>query len=98
MKWGKDMNRKVLDYDGNIMLVEIELKKDEVGDMHSHEPVQFTYVLEGKFEFVKGKEKIVVSKGDTLYFESGVEHGVLCLEDGKLLDVFNPIREDLLEG
>lgn len=90
------MNRKILEYDDNIMLVEVHFEKNETGVRHKHQNIQMTYILKGKFEFEKGSEKIIVTEGETLYFPSNIEHGVLCLEEGSLLDIFNPIREDFL--
>ena len=37
-----------------------------------------------------------VSKGDTLLKQDGVMHGCTCLEDGILIDIFTPMREDFL--
>ncbi len=34
------------------------------------------------------------SADDTLLKEDGVIHGCTCLESGKLLDIFTPMRED----
>ena len=38
-----------------------------------------------------------MKKGDSVYMPSNVEHGVTALEDGKLVDVFNPMRQDFLK-
>ena len=66
-------------------------------DFHHHEHLQITYVAEGSFEFTIGGETKVVKKGDSVYMPSNVEHGVTALEDGKLVDVFNPMRQDFLK-
>ena len=34
--------------------------------------------------------------GDTLLKQDGVMHGCTCLEDGILIDIFTPMREDFL--
>ena len=54
-------------------------------------------MAEGSFEFTIGGETKVVKKGDSVYMPSNVEHGVTALEDGKLVDVFNPMRQDFLK-
>ena len=41
-------------------------------------------------------EMTTIGPGDTYYVRTGVEHGVVALEDGILLDVFTPQREDFL--
>ena len=56
-----------------------------------------TYIAEGSFEFTIGGETKIVNKGDSVYMPSNVEHGVTCLEEGKLVDVFNPMRQDFLK-
>ena len=55
-----------------------------------------TYVASGKFEFTIDGEVHTVSKGDTLLKQDGVMHGCTCLEDGILIDIFTPMREDFL--
>ena len=37
-----------------------------------------------------------VSKGDCVLMPPGAEHGTVCLEAGKLVDVFQPIRDDFI--
>ena len=37
-----------------------------------------------------------VEKGDTLLKTDNVEHGCVCLEEGILLDIFTPYREDFV--
>ena len=36
------------------------------------------------------------SAGDTLLKADGVIHGCTCLESGKLLDLFTPMRENFV--
>ena len=52
---------------------------------------------QGSFEFTIGDETKIVNQGDSVYMPSGVTHGVTCLEEGILCDVFNPMREDFLK-
>ena len=91
------IKRKILAYNDNIMMVEAEFEKGAIGTMHSHPHEQCTYVLEGAFEFNIGGVKKVVRTGDTMYKEPHVVHGAVCIEKGKLLDVFTPHREDFLK-
>jgi transcriptional regulator with XRE-family HTH domain len=39
-----------------------------------HEGEEFLHILEGVLEFTFGGERYVVNPGDSLYFDSGVEH------------------------
>ncbi len=53
-------------------------------------------MVSGKFEFTIGDEKNVVTAGDTMLKKDGIEHGCVCLEEGVLLDIFSPMREDFV--
>lgn len=54
------------------------------------------FIAKGSFEFTIGDETKVVNQGDSVCMPSGVTHGVTCLEEGILCDVFNPMRKDFL--
>lgn len=90
------VTRRILAYTDTLMCVENEFETGAVGAMHGHEHIQITYVVSGRFSFTIGDETREVCAGDTLLKEDGVLHGCTCLEAGKLLDVFNPMREDFL--
>ena len=91
------VTRKILCYSDELMMCKKKKKKGSKGNFHHHEHLQITYVAEGSFEFTIGGETKVVKKGDSVYMPSDVEHGVTALEDGKLVDVFNPMRQDFLK-
>jgi quercetin dioxygenase-like cupin family protein len=93
---GKGLQRKVLAYHENLMMVEVYFEKGAVGEMHSHPHEQITYVLEGEFEFTIDGKKQIVKAGDSMFKESNVLHGAICLKKGKLLDIFSPHRADFL--
>ena len=94
---GNGVVRRVLAYSDDVMCVENRFEKGAVGSLHHHPHTQITYVVSGKFEFTIDGETRVVTAGDTLLKEDGVVHGCTCLEAGKLLDIFNPMREDFLQ-
>lgn len=89
--------RKILSYNDNLMVVEASFETGAIGTMHSHPHEQCTYILEGSFEFTIGDEKRVVRAGDSMYKEPDIVHGAICLEKGKLLDIFTPHRADFLK-
>ena len=93
---GKGVKRRILAYSKDAMCVENTFKKGSIGAMHNHPHTQITYVASGKFEFTIDGEVHTVSKGDTLLKQDGVMHGCTCLEDGILIDIFTPMREDFL--
>jgi quercetin dioxygenase-like cupin family protein len=54
-------------------------------------------VLQGRFELTLGNDKTTLETGDTYHVPSNTVHGVVALEDGVLLDVFTPQRQDFLD-
>ena len=90
------VERFVKSYTDELMVVENHFKKGAVGALHSHPHTQITYVVSGKFEFTIGDEKNIVQAGDTLLKKDGIIHGCVCLEEGILLDIFSPMREDFV--
>jgi len=93
---GSGVQRKILGYDKNIMLVLAKFDKDGVGYVHQHPHRQVTYVAKGKFEVQIKNEKKILTQGDCFYIPPDTDHGAVCLEEGLLIDVFNPYREDFL--
>ncbi|MCX7984187.1 MAG: cupin domain-containing protein [Bacteroidetes bacterium] len=95
---GSGLRRKILGYDEQLMMVCVEFSTaGAVGALHKHVHRQVTYVAEGVFEVTIGMEKQVLRKGDSFFVPPNVEHGVVALEGGMLIDVFTPAREDFLK-
>lgn len=93
---GPGVEKRVLAYTDNLMCVENRFQKGAVGKLHSHPHTQLTYVAQGEFSFTIGEVTRIVRKGDTLLKENGIVHGCTCLEEGVLVDIFTPMREDFL--
>ncbi len=89
--------RKVKGYLDDLMLVELHWKAGQVGALHTHPHRQCTYVLSGAFESDVGGAKQVLHPGDCVYTAGDQEHGLVALEDGAILDIFTPIRDDFLK-
>ena len=84
-----------------MMIAHVYLKKGDEVPQHSHENEQITYVLEGALRFwlgSEGDEEIVVRAGEVLVIPSNLEHRALAMEDTLDVDVFNPPRQDWLDG
>src|SRR5699024_4676136 len=90
--------RSVTVYNENLMGVKVrffELTNEK--NIHSHDHEQLTLVTKGSFKFYRDDEEIVVTEGDSLLFESNVDHGCIPLEiNSELFDVFSPLRTDFL--
>jgi quercetin dioxygenase-like cupin family protein len=84
-----------------MMLAHVYLKKGSIVPRHAHENEQLTYILEGALRFklgLEGTEVIVVRAGEVLVIPSNVPHEAEALEDTLDVDVFNPPRQDWLDG
>ncbi|GLQ55761.1 cupin domain-containing protein [Devosia nitrariae] len=93
---GNGNRRRVLIHTPDLMQVEFGFDKGAVGALHSHPHVQVSYVAEGRFEVTIDGKTQVVDKGGSFIVPSGLEHGVVALEAGRLIDVFMPHRADFL--
>lgn len=89
--------RKIMTYNDHLMLVKVAFEKGGVGSLHHHPHLQMSYIAEGVFDVSIGEEKKVLHAGDVFFVPSGEVHGVVCLEKGLLIDVFNPARKDFLK-
>lgn len=92
------VTRKILCYSEELMMCEITFEKGAKGNFHTHPHLQITYIAEGSFSFTIGEETKTVTKGDSVYMPANINHGVTCLEAGKLVDVFSPMRKDFLKS
>lgn len=91
------VTRRILTYSDQLMMCEITFEKGAKGNFHRHPHEQITYIAKGAFSFTIDGETKVVKAGDSVLMPSNAEHGVTCLEEGILVDVFNPKREDFLK-
>lgn len=95
---GEGVQRKILGHDSELMMVCVKFRKGSIGPVHKHPHRQVTFVEGGSFEVQIGREKKVLKTGDCFFVPPDVDHGVVALEDGGLVDVFAPGREDFLAG
>jgi quercetin dioxygenase-like cupin family protein len=93
---GEGVRRKILGYDQSLMMVMVEFRKGAAASLHRHMHRQVTLVERGSFEVQIGPEKKVLSRGDSFLVPPDVEHGVVALQDGCLVDVFTPMRAEFL--
>ena len=91
------MNRQIMGYDSDIMLVKVDFDKGGIGEPHTHPHQQVSYVVSGKFEVTIDGKMELLSEGDAFLIPSNALHGAVCVEAGTLIDTFSPRREDFLE-
>jgi len=94
---GAGISRKIITYDESLMLVKVIFEKGSVGAVHQHYHTQISYVEKGSFEVMINGEKKVLGIGSSFYVPPNIPHGVYCLEEGVLLDMFSPMREDFIK-
>ncbi len=95
---GGGVTRRILAHDKDLMVCLLHFNKGSIGALHSHPHTQSTFIKSGAFEFEVDGVKKVVRAGDTLYKQPGVIHGCVCLEEGELIDIFTPQRDEFLEA
>lgn len=85
----------------NMMIAHVYLKKGGVVPLHSHHNEQLTYVLEGALRFLLGENEdreVIVRAGEVLTIPPHLPHSAVALEDTLDVDIFNPPRQDWLDG
>ena len=90
------VRRRILQAQGRLMLMEVQFAADAAGYVHNHIHEQISYCITGKFEYSLDGRVHVLSAGESIYVPSNARHGAKALETGTLIDVFTPLREDLL--
>ena len=90
------VRRQVLGHDPQLMMVRVTFESGAVGYVHSHPHRQVTYVERGRFRFMLDGRTTEMLAGDCWFVPPHVPHGAEALEEGVLIDVFTPAREDLL--
>jgi quercetin dioxygenase-like cupin family protein len=90
------IQRKIMSYTDELMLVKVAFKQGGIGAIHQHAHLQISYVASGAFEITIGDESKILRDGDVYFVPSNILHGAVCLENGVLIDVFNPMREDFV--
>ena len=55
-------------------LIDVHPPSDEEYQLSSHEGEEFIFVMNGEIEVLYGKERYMVSEGDSIYYDSVVPH------------------------
>jgi quercetin dioxygenase-like cupin family protein len=82
----------------NTMLARLVLKKGASVPEHHHFHEQISHVVEGTLKFIIDGKEIVVRAGEILCIPPHAPHAVDVLEDSVALDIFNPPRQDWIDG
>lgn len=82
----------------NLMLARLMLKTGARVPMHEHYHEQVSHVVEGALKFFIEGGETIVRAGEILCIPPHLPHEVIALEDSVALDIFNPPREDWING
>lgn len=71
------------------LLVTIDPEENKKMTLVAHSGQEFNYVLEGKIRIILGGAEIIMSPGDSIYFDPTIPHGQTAVDDkpGKFLTV-----------
>jgi quercetin dioxygenase-like cupin family protein len=73
----------------------VRLDKGAILPLHHHPHEQITNVLKGELEMTVGDETYLCKSGCIVVIPSNVPHHAVAITDCEVIDVFNPVREDL---
>jgi quercetin dioxygenase-like cupin family protein len=80
------------------MLARLVLKKGAHVPLHHHINEQVSHVVAGALDFLLEEGRVTVRAGEVLCIPPNAPHEVLALEDSVALDIFNPPRQDWIDG
>lgn len=67
----------------NIEPFEVSIEPFEKLTLNTHAGQEFDYVIEGRVKIQIGQKEMILEKGDSLYFDSSIPHGMLALDNQK---------------
>ncbi len=89
---------KTLAHGERTVLTEVHLAKGAMVPMHDHEQEQTGTLLSGALRFTVGEESFDAGPGDAWNLAAGIPHGAEALEDTVVIEVFSPLRPELIPG
>ncbi|HLZ62498.1 MAG TPA: cupin domain-containing protein [Ktedonosporobacter sp.] len=79
-----------------LMVTHIVFEAGAFSAPHSHPHEQLTVVLRGELRFTLGEETQILRAGDAISIPSDIPHSAVAITETELLDVFTPVRDDLM--
>ncbi|WP_462251859.1 cupin domain-containing protein [Ferruginibacter sp.] len=72
----------------------LDAKAGHTVPLHSHIHEQVSYVEAGEMLFIIEGEEFMLKAGMAITVAPNLKHGATAITDCKLIDVFNPVREE----
>ena len=82
----------------NTMLARLVMKKGAHVPLHKHMNEQISHVVEGVLNFLLEGKEVTLRAGEIMCIPPHVPHEVFAIEDSIALDIFNPPRQDWIDG
>jgi len=77
-----------------LMVTKMRFRVGADAPTHTHPHEQAGYVISGRFRQTIAGTAYELGPGDSYAIPGGVEHSMAVLEDGDVIDVFTPPREE----
>jgi quercetin dioxygenase-like cupin family protein len=78
------------------MVTKMLYKKEDNPPLHKHPNEQSGYVISGKYRIIIDNVECEIGPGDSYSIPRDVEHSIVIIEPGEVLDFFSPPRKDYL--
>ena len=88
--------RKATMWGENTLLNYLDMEKGAAIPMHTHPEEQIGYLVKGHIIMTVDGEEYDISEGDSYLVPGDAEHGLRVLEDAVAVEVFSPVRKQLL--
>jgi quercetin dioxygenase-like cupin family protein len=88
---------RTLVHGANTLMAAFRLSAGHVLPPHVHPHEQTGYLVSGRIRLRIGAEARDLDPGDSWCVPGGVEHAADLLEDSVAIEVWSPVREDLLQ-
>lgn len=79
---------------GTMTVGYFDITKGAILPEHAHIHEQITSLIEGELEMTINGETKVMKAGHVATIPSNTPHSAVAITDCKVIDVFNPVRED----
>ena len=86
----------VLSYGPKSMVTKKTYKAGDYVPPHTHPNDQSGYVLSGKYRIIFSEYDQEIGPGDSYFIPADLEHIIIVIEPGEILDFFTPVRKDCL--
>ncbi len=85
----------VFTHSKNMTLAEWKFEPDTPLPVHSHPHEQMTKIISGEFELTISDKKHLLKEGSVAVIPPNAVHSGRAVTKCRIVDVFNPVREDL---